>query len=123
MGKMAEYGIIFIAIAVVAFSVFSVFSPSKPALDSQGRVLQTASNQQYYQQQAVSSGSECGNLKDAANVQHLSHHPSQYAECLGKVDPAFLKQATGKTLQEIAGSGSPGGETAEQMNARMHPSG
>jgi hypothetical protein len=122
MGKMMEYGVVFVAIAVVAFSVFSTFSQPKLSLDSKGRVMETASNEQYFQQQAASSGNECGNLKDAANVQHLSHHPSQYAECLRKVDPAFLKQATGKTLQQIIGSDSSGGETNAQMNARMHPS-
>ena len=109
MGKMAEYAVIFVAIAVVAFGAFSAFSPPRPDLDPQGRLLQTAANQQFYQQQAASPGNEWGNLKEGANVQHLSHHPSQYAECLRNVEPGFLKQATGRALQQIIGSDSPGG--------------
>ena len=95
------YGLLFVAVLVLAWTVFSAFS--KPQLDRgvDGRVLETASNEQYFQQQAAQSGSECGDLNDEANVQHLSHHPSQYENCLRQVDPAFLKQATGKTYEQI----------------------
>ncbi|HIH19909.1 TPA: hypothetical protein HA244_01435 [Candidatus Micrarchaeota archaeon] len=97
------YGLLFMAVLVLAWTVFSVFSKPKLDLDAQGKVLETASNEQYFQQQAAQVGNECGNLKDEATVQHLSHHPSQYAQCLRQVDPAFLKQATGKTLGELLG--------------------
>ncbi len=44
----------------------------------------------------ASGSDDCGDLSDSSNVQHLSHHPSQYAECIKKVDPAVFKQAVGK---------------------------
>ncbi|MBI5225284.1 hypothetical protein HY989_05430 [Candidatus Micrarchaeota archaeon] len=103
MGRYFEYGILFLMIGVLALGFFSFFSAPKLQADSQGKILQTASNSQYYQQKAQAQGTECGDLKDAGNVQHLSHHPSKYADCLKKVDLAFLKQATGKTLGEIMG--------------------
>ena len=46
---------------------------------------------------------ECGDITDASNVQHLGHHPDQFANCLKKVNPQLLKQATGKTLDELLG--------------------
>ncbi len=103
MASAMEYGVLFVGVLVLAFSVFSLFSAPKIDVDAQGRVLETARNEQYFQQQAVQVGSECGDLRDAANVQHLSHHPGQYADCLRQVDPAFLQQATGQTLQQILG--------------------
>ncbi len=36
----------------------------------------------------------CGDLNDLSNIQHLSHHPSQYADCIKKVSPDKFKQAT-----------------------------
>ncbi len=38
---------------------------------------------------------ECGDLNDAANVQHLSHHPQQYGDCLKNVNPAKFFEAVG----------------------------
>lgn len=39
---------------------------------------------------------DCGDLTDTSNVQHLSHHPGQFADCIKKVDPAIFRQAVGK---------------------------
>ena len=97
------YAIIFGAVLVLSWSVFSTFSKPQLDRDSRGLLLETASNEQYFAAQAQSAGSECGDLKDEANVQHLSHHPGQYADCLKQVEPAFLQKATGKTLKEILG--------------------
>lgn len=98
-----EYAVLFLAIGAVAFSAFSALSAPRLEMDASGRLLETAQNEKYFQQQAASAGSECGDLQDAANVQHLSHHPSQYSECLKKVDAAFLMQATGQSLQQLIG--------------------
>lgn len=97
------YGVIFLAAGLLAWSVFASFQQPKLDRDSNGILLKTQANEQYFQQQAQSAGSECGNLRDTANVQHLSHHPGQYADCLKQVDPSFLQKATGKTLQQILG--------------------
>ncbi len=103
MSKFSEYGLMFLMVSVLALSIFSFFSTPKLQVDSRGKLLQTASNEQYYQQKSAGLGSDCGDLKDMGNVQHLGHHPLKYAECLKKVDPAFLRQATGKTLNQLIG--------------------
>lgn len=118
MGELLEYGALFVAVGVLGLIGFSVFSPQQPAgddsefveFDSQGDVVQSQQNYQYFSQQAGQQpGSECGNLRDTANVQHLSHHPDRYVDCLRQVDPAFLKQATGQSYEEIVGASSGGG--------------
>lgn len=73
-------------------------------LNNNGSIAQTSGNDQYFQQQAQDSGGVCGDLTSNANIQHLSHHPDRYEDCLMQVDPALLKQATGKTLNEILGN-------------------
>lgn len=99
--KYIEYGIVFLA--VVALSWAFLLQPTGPQRDASGTVVQSSQNYQYFQQQAAASGSDCGDLKNEANVQHLSHHPDKYASCLRQVEPALLQKATGKTLQQIIG--------------------
>lgn len=101
--EIMVYGLIFLAAFVLAYSVFATFSKPAYERNAQGLVANSLANQQYFQQQAAQSGSECGDLNDEANVQHLSHHPGQFADCLKQVNPAFLQKATGKTLQQILG--------------------
>ncbi len=105
MVKTYEYGILFAVAGVLAFSILSLTSAKNVDLDrdSSGTLLETEKNEEYFQQQAAEMGDECGDLKSTSNVQHLSHHPAMYAECLKKVEPAVLKQATGKTLSELLG--------------------
>jgi len=72
--------------------------------DSSGNVVKSSANQQYFAQSGAGASQECGgDLNDVSFVQHLSHHPEQYADCLKKVDPDFLKEATGFTLEQILG--------------------
>lgn len=97
------YAVIFGAVLVLSWSAFSTFSKPQLDRDPRGLLLETASNEQYFAAQAQQVGSECGDLQDEANVQHLSHHPDRFAQCLRQVTPAFLKKATGKTLEEILG--------------------
>ncbi len=80
--NVAIYGVVAFAIAVMMFSVYSVISP-KPQ------------TQQYVQN---SPADACGDLNDISNVQHLSHHPEQYKDCINKVDPSVFKQAVGEDL-------------------------
>ena len=95
------YGLFFLTVMLLAWSAFAFFAKPSFTADAQGNVLQTQSNYQYFQEQAAQSGSECGDLNDEANVQHLSHHPDRFENCLRQVDPAFLRKATGKTLEQI----------------------
>lgn len=44
---------------------------------------------------------ECGDLTDPGNVQHLSHHPQQYSDCIKRVDPRIFLQATGTALNDF----------------------
>lgn len=95
------YGVLFVSVALLTWSVVSFFNTSAQVQkDSAGNVLNTSSNFQIY-----SSESGCGNLTDQGNIQHLSHHPSMYADCLKQVDPTLLQQATGKTLSQILNNG------------------
>ncbi|MFH0927195.1 MAG: hypothetical protein V1822_01315 [Candidatus Micrarchaeota archaeon] len=71
------------------------------ALDSSGKVANTAQNQQIFQQQAASAGSECGDLNNPANLQHLSHHPNLYQDCYKLIDPQKFKAAVGKDISEF----------------------
>ncbi len=41
------------------------------------------------------SSSECGNLNDMSNIQHLSHHPDIFSECIKQVEPEKFLQAVG----------------------------
>ena len=45
---------------------------------------------------------ECGNLQDPANIQHLSHHPQQYEDCIRRVEPQKFFEATGQSLDDFA---------------------
>jgi|SRR3989338_3449357 len=94
------YGIGIIAVLMLGWAFIGFVSPSQPS----------AENAQFQQAStfsasggASSSDSECGDLNDISNVQHLGHHPDQFADCLKKVNPQVLKQATGQTLEELLG--------------------
>ncbi len=71
-------GIAAAAAAILVWAVFSFFSTGAGS-----------ANYNYYQQKNAGG---CGDLTDAGNVQHLSHHPSQYADCIKQVSPQIFKQ-------------------------------
>ncbi len=73
------YGIVAAAVAILVWAVASVFGTG-------------SANYDYYQQQNAGG---CGDLNDLGNVQHLSHHPSQYADCIKQVSAEVFKQAVG----------------------------
>ena len=75
------YGIVAAALAILAWAVFSIIDTGVGG-----------ANYNYYQQQNAGG---CGDLNDVSNVQHLSHHPSQYADCIKQVSPEMFKQAVG----------------------------
>lgn len=75
------YGIIAAAVAILVWTVASLVGTGVGS-----------ANYNYYEQQNAGG---CGDLADTANVQHLSHHPSQYADCIKQVSPDIFKQATG----------------------------
>ncbi len=94
------YVILFAGFLVLAWSAVSILKTN-----SQDNALEySPQNQAYYEAKALESGSECGNLADEKNVQHLSHHPARYADCLKQVKPTLLQKASGKTLQQILGT-------------------
>ncbi len=75
------YGIVAAAVAILVWAVLSIFGTGVGS-----------ANYNYYQQ---TNAGGCGDLNDIANVQHLSHHPSQYADCIKQVSPEVFKQAVG----------------------------
>ncbi len=76
--------LVFAVVVVMAWGISSTISGKSTA------------KYQYYENLKQTSGTECGDLNDNGNVQHLSHHPDQYAECIKKVDPAKFKEAVGQ---------------------------
>lgn len=80
MDNVVIYGVLAIAIAVLIYSAFSILNPAKAPQQYQAPV------------------DACGDLNDIANIQHLSHHPAQYEECLKKVNPEKFKEAVGEDL-------------------------
>ena len=84
--NIALYGMLGVVAVILIFSVYTMLAPKKLEINAQ--------NYQQYEQQRISSGSECGDLTDPANIQHLSHH-AELKPCLDKVDPALRKQVLG----------------------------
>lgn len=74
-------GIAAVAVAILAWAVLSIFGTGAGS-----------ANYSYYQQKNAGG---CGDLNDVSNIQHLSHHPSQYADCIKQVSPEMFKQAAG----------------------------
>ena len=99
------YGIGIVAILMLGWVFYGFISPPQPAQYQTSGASSGA--QATFSQQSNNIDDECGDLNDASNVQHLGHHPDQFASCLKKANPNFLKQATGKTLDELIGSGDP----------------
>lgn len=103
------YGALFAGVLIMAWAAMGALSPAAaaqvvyaPAVQN-GQVVQNAQSRAYFAQQAQAAGSECGDMNDPQNLQHLSHHPEKFSACLKAADPAKLKAATGKTAQQILG--------------------
>lgn len=79
--NMLLYGIVAAAVAILVWAVASAIGTGVGS-----------ANFNYYQQQNAGG---CGDLTDLGNVQHLSHHPSLYGDCIKQVSPEVFKQATG----------------------------
>ena len=83
---MVFYAAIIAALVVLGWVFLSSFQKSGPA------PVNSANN---YAPGLATGNDNCGNLTDLANVQHLSHHPGTFADCIKKVDPVVFKQAVG----------------------------
>ena len=46
---------------------------------------------------------ECGDINDPKNIQHLSHHPDTYRECIRQIDPQKFKDAVGEDIGNYLG--------------------
>ncbi len=108
--EYAAYGALLIGafvLAWVAMDGAGVLSQpaGSPAVGQDGKLLATEPNARYFAQEAQTVGSECGNLNDPQNLQHLSHHPSQFQACYKAVDPAKFKAAVGKDVSEFIAQG------------------
>lgn len=88
------YTILGIGIILLVWVAFSAFQDP-------GQLENNAANFQYYQQQAAAAGSECGDINDIKNIQHLSHHPDRYQQCYKLIDPQKFKEATGQDISEF----------------------
>ena len=84
------YGAVIFGVVVLAWSITSLFQSNAVG----------SAKYNYYQSQAQQAGSECGDMKDLSNVQHLSHHSEQFADCLKQVDPQIFEQAVGQKKED-----------------------
>ncbi len=89
--KIAMYAVLVVAVAVLAWSIYSMVQPAG--------VQNNAQNFEYYQNQNLQTGSECGDMEDLANVQHLSHHPERFGECIKQVDAGVFEKAVGQSKE------------------------
>ncbi|PIN98793.1 MAG: hypothetical protein COT90_02730 [Candidatus Diapherotrites archaeon CG10_big_fil_rev_8_21_14_0_10_31_34] len=104
--ELAMYGLIFFGIILSGMALMNLNQVQHKTVistDEKGVVLKTEENQKIFEEQAIELDSKCGDLEDKENIQHLSHHPGMYMECLEQVDSEKLMEATGKTLEEILG--------------------
>src|SRR3989338_8355275 len=84
MNNKILYGLIMVVVVVLSWSITtSINASANPA------------KYQYYQNLQQQSETGCGDLNDNGNVQHLSHHPNQYTECIKQVDRQKFKEAVG----------------------------
>src|SRR3989344_5878473 len=83
------YGAVIFGVAILAWSITSLFQSNTVG----------SAKYNYYQAQAQQSGSECGDMTDLANVQHLSHHPDRFGNCIKQVDAQIFEQAVGQSKE------------------------
>ena len=81
---METYAVLVLALAVLGWVAYGALGPKPVAQQS---VLAAY--------QGIDASSACGDLNDTANIQHLSHHPDRFAECVKQIDPAKFKEAVG----------------------------
>src|SRR3989338_1397985 len=90
--KYAMYVIVIFAVAILGWTFYSAFQANSTAPGS--------AQYNYYQEKNLQAGSECGDMTDLANVQHLSHHPDRFGNCIKQVDAQIFKQAVGQSKEE-----------------------
>jgi len=76
-------GLIALAVLGLIFTIYNTF-------------FRTAGS---YNTASISSD-QCGDLNNLSNVQHLSHHPDIYADCIKKVDAQKFYEAVGVTKEQ-----------------------
>jgi len=89
--KIILYLAVFVVVIVMAWSITTMASNKSP----------DPAKYQYYQNLQQQSSTGCGDLNDNGNIQHLSHHPDQYKECIKQVDPAKFKEAVGEDRESF----------------------
>ena len=89
--KIAMYAVLAVALAVLGWSIYTMVNPVGVQKNDQ--------NFQYYQNLNAQTGSECGDMTDLSNVQHLSHHPDRFADCIKQVDPEIFEKAVSQSKE------------------------
>jgi hypothetical protein len=85
--KMETYAVLVLALVVLGWVAYGALGPKPIAPAVQPSTLAAY--------QGIDASSECGDLNDIANIQHLSHHPDRFADCIKQVDDAKFKEAVG----------------------------
>ncbi len=90
--KLTTYAVLILALAVLGWVAYGAFGPKPAASAVQASALAAS--------QGIIDSSSCGDLNDTANVQHLSHHPDRFADCVKQVDAAKFREAVGMEKSE-----------------------
>ncbi|MBI5133554.1 MAG: hypothetical protein HZA83_02470 [Thaumarchaeota archaeon] len=106
--KTISTGFLVFGVLVLAWVFYSAFQITETSYyaqnslptNSQANVPQSSLAQQTTQQQ-TQIPAKCGNIEDPQNIQHLSHHPDQFQDCLKLVDPVKFKNAVGRDVSEF----------------------
>lgn len=86
--KIISYAGILVAVFVLSWAIISLLNPS------------AASKPKYSVTAAQNADNGCGDMADLSNVQHLSHHPDQFGNCIRQVDSKVFEQATGQKKED-----------------------
>ena len=86
--KIISYAGILVVVIVLSWAIISLLNASAVPVPK------------YSANIAQNQDSGCGNMSDLANVQHLSHHPDQYKDCIKQVDSKIFEQATGQSKED-----------------------
>lgn len=99
MGDEIIYVVMVAGLLVLGYGLFGM--PAQGEWQTQGVVPASSTGGSGAARLQGSPPAECGNINDAKNLQHLSHHPDQFQECYKYVDAGKFQQAVGQPLSNF----------------------
>ncbi len=97
MKNILQYGVLVLAVVVLAWSMITMLTPTSQTANT---LEKNDKNFQYYENLNKQSTNNCGDLTDPDNIQHLTHHPGQYSDCIKQVDAQIFESAIGQNKED-----------------------